>query len=72
MALKTIEAAAHRLAGSVSIFGFPQISHAAVQLDSSAYELGGEAAPSAAAARQLEALADTLRVLVANPGEPQI
>ncbi len=71
-ALKTIEAAAHRLAGGGSTFGFPQISRAAVPLDSRARKLVREAAPSAAAAGDLAPLADALRALISNPGEPQI
>jgi len=72
-ALKIIEAAAHRLAGGGSTFGFPQISRAAGPLASGARKLGREAAPdAAAAAAALSPLADTLRALVANPGEPQI
>ncbi len=71
-ALKTIEAAAHRLAGGGSTFGFPQIGRAAVPLDSRARKLGREPAPSAAAAGELAPLADTLRALIADPGEPQI
>lgn len=71
-ALQRIEAAAHRLAGGGSTFGFPQISRAAVPLDSRARKLGRETAPSAAAAGELGTLAEALRALVANPGEPQI
>jgi hypothetical protein len=72
-ALKIIEAAAHRLAGGGSTFGFPQISRAAVPLDSRARKLGQQAAPPIAeAAAELTALADALRPLVTNPGEPQI
>lgn len=71
-ALQTIEAAAHRLAGGGSTFGFPQISRAAAPLDSRARKLGREAAPSPTAAGELAPLADALRALVSNPGEPQI
>lgn len=71
-ALKTIEAAAHRLAGGGSTFGFPQISRAAAPLDSRARKLGRETEPSAAAAAELAPLVDVLRALVQNPGEPEI
>jgi hypothetical protein len=72
-ALKTIEAAAHRLAGGGSTFGFPQISRAAVPLDSGARKLGRDPATDAAAATAtLTPLVDALRALVTNPGEPQI
>lgn len=72
-ALKMIEAGAHRLAGGGSTFGFPQISRAAVPIDSMARKLGREPAPdAAAAATALGKLADVLRPLVQNPGEPQI
>lgn len=71
-ALKTIEAAAHRLAGGGSTFGYPGISRAAVPVDSGARRLGRSASPSSAAADQLLPLIDALRAITANPGEPQI
>lgn len=71
-ALKTIEAAAHRLAGGGSTFGYPEISRAAVPLDAAARKLGRSDNPSAAAAQTLMPLIETLRAATANPGEPDI
>ncbi len=71
-ALKEVEAAAHRLAGGGSTFGYPAISRAAVPVDSGARKLGKSASPSSAAADQLLPLVEALRAVTANPGEPQI
>ena len=71
-ALKDVEAAAHRLAGGGSTFGYPEISRAAVPVDSTARKLGKADNPSAAAAQTLMPLIETLRAATANPGEPDI
>jgi hypothetical protein len=71
-ALKDVEAAAHRLAGGGSTFGYPEISRAAVPIDSGARKLGKSASPSSAAAVELLPLIEALRAATANPGEPQI
>lgn len=71
-ALKDIEGAAHRLAGGGTTFGYPEISRAAVPVDSGARKLGKSASPSGAAAIELMPLIETLRTATANPGEPQI
>lgn len=71
-ALKEVEAAAHRLAGGGSTFGYPAISRAAVPVDSAARKLGRSASPSSKAADDLLPLIEALRAVTANPGEPQI